>query len=89
MGRLILVALACLVIGGIVGGYCGAHYSHAAVALRRTRETICPSVPANTPMRAFPRACQVADQGAEFRCRPVIMGHNRYYFWGHMYQRVD
>ena len=84
MGRLLLVALACLVVGAIAGGYCGAHYSHAAVALRRTRQTICPSVPANTPMKTFPKVCRDAEIG-----QPIKMGPNRYFFWGHQYQRVQ
>jgi hypothetical protein len=60
MGRLLAVALACLIVGVVAGGYWGTHYSHTAVALRRTRQTICPSVPANTPMREFPKACRDA-----------------------------
>jgi hypothetical protein len=61
MSRLLLiVALACLVVGAAAGGYWATHYSHTAVALRRTRQTICPSVPANTPMKEFPKACRDA-----------------------------
>jgi hypothetical protein len=56
----LIVALVCLVVGAIVGGYWGTHYSHTAIALRRTRQTICPSVPANTPMKEFPTACRDA-----------------------------
>jgi hypothetical protein len=58
--ELLIVAFGFLVIGAIVGEYCGTHYSHTAVAFRRTRETICPSVPANTPMKEFPKACHDA-----------------------------
>jgi hypothetical protein len=59
MSRLSLIAsLVCLVVGAIVGGYWGTHYSHTAIALRRTRQTICPSVPANTPLKEFPKACR-------------------------------
>jgi hypothetical protein len=58
MSRLFLVvALVCLVVGAVAGAYWGTHYSHTAVALRRTRQTICPSVPADTPMKEFPTAC--------------------------------
>jgi hypothetical protein len=61
MNRLLLiVALVCLAVGAIVGGYWGAHYSHTAIALRRTRQTICPSVPANTRLQEFPKACRDA-----------------------------
>jgi hypothetical protein len=61
MSRLFLVvALVCLVVGAVAGAYWGTHYSHTAVALRRTRQTICPSVPADTPMREFPTACRDA-----------------------------
>jgi hypothetical protein len=61
MSRLLLiVALVCLIVGAVVGGYWGRHYSHTAIALRRTRQTICPSVPANTPMKEFPQACRAA-----------------------------
>ena len=59
MNRLLLtVALVCFVVGVIAGAYWGTHYSHTAVALRRTRQTICPSVPADTPMKEFPKACR-------------------------------
>ena len=57
---LLIVALTCLVVGAIVGGYWGTHYSHTAIALRRTRQSICPSVAANTPMKEFPKACRDA-----------------------------
>jgi hypothetical protein len=58
MSRLLLtVALVCFVVGAVVGGYWGTYYSHTAIALRRTRQTICPSVPANVPMKEFPKAC--------------------------------
>lgn len=57
---LTIVALVCLAVGAIVGEYIGTHYSHTAVAFRRTRQTICPSVPANTPMKEFPKACRDA-----------------------------
>jgi len=61
MSRLFLVvALVCLVVGAVAGAYWGTHYSHTAVALRRTRQTICPSVPADTPMKEFPMACRDA-----------------------------
>jgi hypothetical protein len=61
MSRLFLiVALVCLVVGAVAGAYWGTHYSHTAVALRRTRQTICPSVPADTPMKEFPTACRDA-----------------------------
>jgi hypothetical protein len=60
MGRLLIVALVFLAAGAVAGGYWGMHYSHTAVALRRTRQTICPSVSADTPMREFPRACRDA-----------------------------
>jgi len=49
----LIVALVCLVVGAVAGAYWGTHYSHTAVALRRTRQTICPSVPANTTMRSI------------------------------------
>jgi hypothetical protein len=48
MGRLLMVALVLLTADAVAGGYWGTHYSHTAVALRRTRQTICPSVPADT-----------------------------------------
>ena len=48
------------VVGAVAGAYWGTHYSHTAVALRRTRQTICPSVPADTPMKEFPTACRGA-----------------------------
>ena len=57
---LLVVALVCLVVGAVAGAYWGTHYSHTAVALRRTRQTICPSVPPNTPMKEFPQACLAA-----------------------------
>ena len=61
MSRLsLIVAFACLVVGAVAGAYWGTHYSHTAVALRRTRQTICPSVPAGTPMKEFPTACRDA-----------------------------
>jgi hypothetical protein len=60
MSRLLIMALVCLVVGAVVGAYWGTHYSHTATALRRTRQTICPSVPANTPMKEFPKACRDA-----------------------------
>jgi hypothetical protein len=61
MSRLFLiVAVICLVVGAVAGAYWGTHYSHTAVALRRTRQTICPSVPADTPMKEFPTACRDA-----------------------------
>ena len=61
MSRLFLiVALICLIVGAVAGAYWGTHYSHTAVALRRTRQTICPSVPADTPMKEFPTACRDA-----------------------------
>ena len=60
MGRLLMVALVLLAAGAVAGGYWGTHYSHTAVALRRTRQTICPSVPGDTPMREFPKACRDA-----------------------------
>jgi hypothetical protein len=56
MSRLLIVLFAFLV-GAVAGGYWGEHYSHTAIALRRTRQTICPSVPPDTPMKEFPRAC--------------------------------
>jgi hypothetical protein len=55
--REILVAVAFLIVGVLTGAYWGEHYSRVAVALRRTRQTICPSVPADTPMKAFPKTC--------------------------------
>jgi hypothetical protein len=58
--ELLIVAFVFLVVGVAAGGYWGAHYSHTAVALRRTRQTICPSVPANTTMKEFPKACRDA-----------------------------
>jgi hypothetical protein len=58
--ELLIVAFVFLALGAITGAYWGAHYSHTAVALRRTRQTICPSVPANTPMNQFPKACRDA-----------------------------
>jgi hypothetical protein len=61
MSRLFLiVALVCLIVGAVAGAYWGTHYSHTAIALRRTRQTICPSVPADTPMKEFPTACRDA-----------------------------
>ena len=61
MNRLLLiVALVCLIVGAVAGAYWGTHYSHTAVALRRTRQTICPSVPADTSMKEFPTACRDA-----------------------------
>ena len=60
MDKLVMVALVFSAVGAVAGGYWGTHYSHTAVALRRTRQTICPSVPANTPMREFPKACRDA-----------------------------
>ena len=61
MNRLLLiVAVVCFVVGAIAGANWGTHYSHTAVALRRTRQTICPSVPADTPMKEFPTACRDA-----------------------------
>jgi hypothetical protein len=59
MSRLI-VAVGFFIVGAVAGAYWGSHYSHTAVALRRTRQTICPSVPANTPMKDFPKACRDA-----------------------------
>jgi hypothetical protein len=57
MNRLLLiVAVVCFVVGAIACAYWVTHYSHTAVALRRTRQTICPSVPADTPMKEFPTA---------------------------------
>jgi hypothetical protein len=56
----LIVALVCLVVGAVAGAYWGTHYSHTAVALRRTRQTICPSVPADTSMKEFPTACRDA-----------------------------
>jgi hypothetical protein len=61
MSRLsLIVALVCLIVGAVAGAYWGTHFSHTAVALRRTRQTICPSVPADTPMKEFPTACRDA-----------------------------
>jgi hypothetical protein len=61
MNRLLLiVAVVCFVVGAIAGAYWGTHYSHTAVALRRTPQTICPSLPADTPMKEFPTACRDA-----------------------------
>jgi hypothetical protein len=56
----LIVALVCLVVGAVAGAYWGTQYSHTAVALRRTRQTICPSVPVNTTMKEFPKACRDA-----------------------------
>jgi hypothetical protein len=58
--ELLIVAFVFLVIGTAAGGYWGTHHSPTAVALRRTRQTICPSVPPNTPMKEFPQACLAA-----------------------------
>jgi hypothetical protein len=61
MNRLLLiVAVVCFVAGAIACAYWGTHYSHTAVALRRARQTICPPVPADTPMKEFPTACRDA-----------------------------
>jgi hypothetical protein len=63
MSRLLelpIVAFVFLVIGAAAGGYWGEHCSHTAVALRRTRQTICPSVAADTPLKEFPKACRDA-----------------------------
>jgi hypothetical protein len=59
MSRLI-VAFVFFIVGAAAGAYWGSHFSHTAVALRRTRQTICPSVPADTPMKDFPTACRDA-----------------------------
>ena len=37
----LIVALVCLVVGAVAGAYWGTHYSHTAVALRRTRRELC------------------------------------------------
>lgn len=60
MNRLLIVAFVFFIVGATAGGYWGTHYSHTAIALRRTRQAICPSVPANTPMKEFPKACRDA-----------------------------
>ena len=56
----VLTVLVSLLIGTAAGAYWGEHYSRTAVALRRTRQTLCPSVPADTPMKDFPKACRDA-----------------------------
>ena len=53
----LLIVVFAFLVGAVAGGYWGEHYSHTAIALRRTRQTICPSVPPKTPMKEFPRAC--------------------------------
>jgi len=42
MSKLVMAALVFLAVGAVAGGYWRTHYSHTAVALRRTRQTICP-----------------------------------------------
>src|SRR5262245_44205661 len=46
-----------LVLGVAAGAYWGEHHSRAAVALRRTRQAVCP---AEAPMKEFPSACRDA-----------------------------
>ena len=58
--ELLVVAFVFLVKGTAAGGYWGTHHSPTAVALRRTRQKICPSVPADTTMKEFPKACRDA-----------------------------
>ena len=55
--KLLLIVVLAFMVGAIAGGYWGEHYSRTAIALRRTRQTICPSVPPETPMKEFPQAC--------------------------------
>lgn len=55
--EILVVALVFLAVGAAAGAYWGEHRSRTAVALRRTRQTVCPSVPIDTPMKKFPRAC--------------------------------
>jgi hypothetical protein len=58
--QVVLTVLVSSLIGTAAGAYWGEHYSRTAVALRRTRQTLCPSVPADTPMKEFPKACRDA-----------------------------
>ena len=53
--ELLIVALVFLVVGTAAGGYWGTHHSPTAVALRRTRQKICPSVPADTADEGVPQ----------------------------------
>ena len=53
----VLIVLLAFLVGVLTGGYWGVHFSHAAIALRRARKAICPSVPPDTPLKKFPKAC--------------------------------